>query len=422
MQMPLVLWIKKHLKRLVKRVHPELQATGDRFRFFPHGLFALFVGLYGLKNVLPILEQIQLIRTHLKYFGPAEDFSHLPVIFHIPGGVPQTVIGIIQILMSIGLLLRSRFAWFATGLLAFLSILVAVRQTPVPMLPLLMSLLLLAGLFLFRKSFDRSSLTTGTFFSLLSILLLTGYAVFGSFILGKGFSPPITSLVTAFYFSVITMATVGYGDIVPRTDDARLFVVSLVLFGITVFSAAISSVLIPLINERLKQVLIQEKSPMPRKGHYIIVGTSSLARSVYRELVLRKLPVTLIVPHEIREPPFDQADQVTGDPADGEILKKAGALDALAVLSLLEDDPENAFVVLATREIGSRARTVVSVRDRVNFSRIRSVSPDMILSPEMIGGELIAMALNNEKIDGESFFKKALFLDSRMSESEKPPA
>jgi voltage-gated potassium channel len=98
----------------------------------------------------------------------------------------------------------------------------------------------------------------------------------------------------------------------------------------------------------------------------------------------------------------------------------AGALDAQAILSLLDEDAENAFVVLAARDIGSKARTIVSVRSRANFSRIRSVSPDMILSPEMIGGELIAMALNNEKIDGDSFLRKALFLDRRMKEGTEP--
>ncbi len=383
--------------------------------FFPHGLLAAVVGLYGLKNVLPFLDQVKLIRTHLKNFGPAQDFSHLPTVFHIPGGIPQTIIGLVLLLMSVGLFLRSRFAWVITILLTFVSLAFLFRQAPHPFsLQFTSVLLLLIGLILARKSFDQSSLTTGSFFSLLSALLLMGYGIFGAFILGNGFSPPITNLVTAFYFAVITMATVGYGDIVPKTDDARLFVVSLVIFGITVFSAAISSVLIPLINERLKKVLIPEKPKMPRKNHYILVGTGSLARQVYHELTSRQLPVTLVVPHEYHDPPFEEADEVLGDPADGDTLKKAGALDAHAILALLEDDAENAFVVLAARDIGSKARTIVSVRSRSGFYRIRSVAPDMILSPEMIGGELIAMALNNEKIDGDAFIKKVLFLDDRM--------
>ena len=412
--------IRRRIVRLREWFERRIRGTPGGSWFFPHALLALVVGLYGFKNVLPLLDQIRVIQTHLRHFGPAQHFAHLPVVFHIPGGVPQTIIGLVQLLMSVGLFLRSRFAWVITVLLMAISLVVVLRQSPLPVLTLGLILLLLTGLLLARKSFDQSTVSTGSFFSLLSILLLMGYGIFGSFILGKGFTPPITSLVTAFYFAVITMATVGYGDIVPTTDDARLFVVSLVIFGITVFSASISSVLIPLINERLKKVLIPEKRKMPRKDHYILVGTGSLARHVYLELSSRNLPVTLIVSHPLEEAPFAGADQVVGDPTDGEVLKKAGALEAQAILALLEEDAENAFVVLAARDIGSRARTIVSVRSRASFSRIRSVSPDMILSPEMIGGELIAMALNNEKIDGESFLRKALFLDRRMQENSEP--
>jgi len=413
--------IRRRIVRIREWFERRIRRTPGGSWFFPHGLLAFIVGLYGFKNVLPLLDQIRIIQTHLKTFGPAQDFAHLPVVFHIPGGVPQTIIGLVQLLMSIGLLLRSRFAWVVTVLFSTLSLVVVLRQTPLSFVHLGFILLLLAGLLLARKSFDQSTVSTGSFFSLLSILLLMGYGIFGSFILGKGFTPPITSLITAFYFAVITMATVGYGDIVPTTDDARLFVVSLVIFGITVFSASISSVLIPLINERLKKVLIPEKRKMTRKNHYILVGTGSLARHVFQELSSRHLPVTLIVPHLLEEAPFAEADQVVGDPTDGEILKKAGAQEAQAILALLEEDAENAFVVLAARDIGSKARTIVSVRSRASFSRIRSVSPDMILSPEMIGGELIAMALNNEKIDGESFLRKALFLDKRMQGEPEAP-
>ncbi len=407
---------KGRIARAKKWLGQRLRRTPGESWFFPHGLLALVVGLYGFKNVLPLLDQVRLIRIYLQTFGPAQDFSHLPAVFHIPGGVPQTIIGLVQLLMSAGLLLRSRFAWVVTLLLTALSLVVVLKQTPLSFIQLGIVFLLLAGLILTRKWFDQSTVSTGSFFSILSILLLMGYGIFGSFILGKGFTPPITSLMTAFYFAVITMATVGYGDIVPTTDDARLFVVSLVLFGITVFSASISSVLIPLINERLKKVLTPEKRKMLRKNHYILVGTGTLARHVYQEFSSRNLPVTIIVPKEIHEPPFEEADEIVGDPSDGEILKKAGAMDAQAILALLEEDAENAFVVLAARDIGSKARTIVSVRSKASFSRIRSVSPDMILSPEMIGGELIAMALNNEKIDGDSFLRKALFLDRRMKE------
>ncbi len=398
-------WLKKRIRR-----------TPGESWIFPHGLLAILVGLLGLRNVLPLFEQIHIIQYSLATFGPAEDFAHLPGIFHIPGGVSKTIIGLVQILMSVGLLLRSRMIWTIVLLMTMLTVTIDLFQRPLPHFSLVFAVLLLGALILFRKTFDQSSLAIGTFLSVLSILLLMGYGIFGSFILGKGFVPPIQSLTTAFYFAIITMATVGYGDIVPRTDDARLFVVSLVILGITVFSASLSSVIIPMMNDRIKRALLPEKKMPTRKNHTILVGTGPLARSTYQELTARNYPVTIITPHEISDPPFAGCDQVIGDPADGEVLRRAGVIDAQAIISLLDEDAENAFVVLAARDTGSKAKTVVSVRSRANFTRIRTVNPDMILAPDLIGGELIAMALNDEKIDGETYFRKALFMDPRIKE------
>ena len=76
---------------------------------------------------------------------------------------------------------------------------------------------LLAALLASYAWFDRSSLAASTLFAITSALLLLIYAVFGSLYLGNQFSPPIKDPVTALYYSVVTMGTVGYGDITPRS-------------------------------------------------------------------------------------------------------------------------------------------------------------------------------------------------------------
>ena len=148
---------------------------------------------------------------------------------------------------------------------------------------------------------------------------------------------------------------------------------------------------------------------MSRKNHYVLVGTGGLAANVFAELTDRNFPVTLIVNRRMEDPPWNAVDQVVGDPADTEVLKKAGIMEARALLSLLDNDGENAFVVLAARASGTEAKTVVSVRDRVNLARIRSVRPDMILAMDVIGAQILGMALSGEPVDGDQLLKKALF-------------
>lgn len=418
--------IKRGIGRLSKQYRTLLDALDLRsrrwegghlrklspHRWFPHVPLALGLGVFGYRNIHPLIRQIGLLREGSIHYGPVQEFSALPAFFHDLTKGPHSIIGIVEILMSLGLLFRSRFAWSVGLVLSGASLAILVQKTHGILFPrALGNLLILLGLLVFRKDFSRSNLATGTLFSLISIVLLFGYAVFGAYLMGNGFNPPIRSLVTAFYFSVVTMSTVGYGDIVPRTDDARMFVLSVIIMGISVFMASLSTVILPVMNERVQHLLMGGKKKMVRKDHYILVGTGGLAYNAFMELSRRNLSVTLVVDRTRTEPPWNLADQVEGDPADTETLKKAGIMDARALISLLDNDGENAFVVLAARETGSRSKTIVSVRDRVNLARIKSVRPDMILAMDVIGAEILGMALSGEPIDGDQLLKRILFVD-----------
>lgn len=414
--------VRRMLRRMVVAV-PLLKASWRqklmhslaRFRpglWFPHIPLALGLGMFGYRNIHPLLREIGRLRSGTEHYGPVQEFRALPEFFHDLTKGPHSIIGLLEILMAVGLLFRSRFAWSVALVLVGASLGILLHQTGGEVsLRAAGDLLLLVGLLVFRTDFSRSNLATGTLFSVISIILLFGYAIFGAYILGKGFSPPIESLVTAFYFSVVTMSTVGYGDIIPKTDDARMFVVSLIIMGISVFTASLSTVVLPLMNERVQHLLMGGRRKMIRKNHYILVGTGGLAANVFGELKERNLSVTLIVDHKRDLPPWNEADQVEGDPADTETLKEAGIMDANALISLLENDGENAFVVLAAREAGSSAKTIVSVRDRVNLARIRSVRPDMILAMDVIGAQILGMALSGEPVDGNRLLEKVLFTD-----------
>jgi voltage-gated potassium channel len=107
----------------------------------------------------------------------------------------------------------------------------------------------------------------------------------------------------------------------------------------------------------------------------------------------------------------ENADIVEGDATNREILEEAGIVQAKFVLAIRLDDPENAFIVLAVKEISdSQARTVAVVNNTENIEKIRSVKPDLVLSPQLLGAELLARALNGESMEGnvvsELFFSK----------------
>jgi voltage-gated potassium channel len=136
-----------------------------------------------------------------------------------------------------------------------------------------------------------------------------------------------------------------------------------------------------------------------RKNHFLIVGASPIAHSVYDGLRKRGYSVTVLIPQSVPNNYPEDADLVVGDPSDTATLKRAAADTARAVLALRTDDAENAFTVLAIRELAPQVRTVALVNESRNLQRLRLLKPDIVFSPQQLAGELLARTLNDETID-----------------------
>jgi voltage-gated potassium channel len=106
-------------------------------------------------------------------------------------------------------------------------------------------------------------------------------------------------------------------------------------------------------------------------------------------------------------------DVLIGDATTLDVLKEAGLEQAQYLLALKDDDAENAFIILAAKELAgsSSVKTVSVVNESVHLSKIQRVHPDIIFSPQMLGSEILTRTLAGEVIDG-SVIMKLFFSDS----------
>ncbi len=340
-----------------------------------------------------------------------------------PGLLPPLLIGIGMLTMAFGLLWRSRLAWTMALLLAATGAAsMLFGHHPNAHLLLGYFVLLLALLGFAWRQFDRASVTASTLFALTSVVMLILYATFGTYYLGADFKPRVTDLVSALYYAMVTMSTVGYGDITPQTTEAKLFAVSVIVLGVAVFATSLTAVIAPLVTRSLQRIVSHKGVRMQRENHFVVIGNTPLATNTWRELARRGHPVTRIVRQEPESSPPDEVDLVVGDPSDSDVLRKAGADKAQAVLAMLDDDSENAFVVLAVRELAGSARTVAAVNDAHHMGRVQLVQPDVVIAPQILGGELAAMLLTGEKISADFVMQRVFQQGSDSHEPATPAA
>ncbi len=379
----------QRLRILMRRINSRVR--GDTW--FPHvplGILTALGGIWLLQADLgtrwvPLLARLVHGRSEIS-----------------PGFVPPLLIGVGMLIMAIGLLLRSRLAWLMALLLAATaaaSMFFGVHPNGHLLLVYFIAVLVL--LLLGWRQFDHSSVAASTLFALTSVIMLLMYATFGAYYLGGDFSPHIDNLTTALYFAMVTMSTVGYGDITPKTSDAMLFTVSVIILGVAVFATSLTAVIAPMVSHSLQRIVHRKGPRMKRENHFVLIGASPLANNTWRELERRGQPVTRIVHDAGRIESGAQIDLVVGDPGSVAVLREAGADKATAILAMLDDDSENAFVILAARELGGSARTVAAVNDANHMERIRLVQPNVVIAPQILGGELAAMLLCGEKITSE---------------------
>lgn len=381
---------------------------------FPlHWLLAVLVAINGFVLLQPGMQAVQQIgvdRWHdwislqaldvfLESFGLIE--------------VPRLMLGAGLQIMALGLIFRARIAWTFSLVLLLGTGGFFLWFTDGHLTLALYTFMLVALLLVSWRRFDRSSLIAGGLFALISVASLLIYAIFGSLYLGQEFNPPITDGTTAFYFSIVSMSTVGFGDITPQTGEARLFTSSVIILGITVFATSVSAIAGPILSGNIKRLVSGRIHRSMRKNHIIIAGITPLAHSVYEALRNQGNDVTVIVTPDAAHPYPHDADVMTEDASDPATLKLAGADKARYILALRADDAENAFIVLAAREVkGANTQCVALVNNATHLNKIRQVAPDIVFSLQSLGTEILSRTISGEPIDNQ-LITQLLFPDAK---------
>ena len=238
---------------------------------------------------------------------------------------------------------------------------------------------------LIRKNF--------TLLGLLSGVLIIGAS--GYYIIGQGHY----SLVDCLYMTVITILTIGYGEIIDMAHNpgGRIFTMIIAFSGIGIATYALSNITSLMVEGRLKDIFWRnrmEREIKKLKGHYIICFAEAVGLYVAHELQVTKRPFVIV---EMEKEKIEKAMKafpeglwVEGDPTDSDTLLKAGIQEAAGLFSVAAEDHLNLVICLTAKQIQPSLRIVSRCRDLKNVEKIKKAGADSVVSPAFIGGLRIA--------------------------------
>ncbi len=201
--------------------------------------------------------------------------------------------------------------------------------------------------------------------------------------------------IDSLYMTVITVATVGYGEVGPLDDTAKLFAVFLILtsLGVIGFSlSVITEYIVSNSNPKLIEYKKIQKMISTLEDHVIICGYGRNGKQVAKKLHAHNRPF-LIIEHEkeiIDKYQSIDRPMLLGDAIEDNVLKQAGIYKANCLISTLPEDAGNLFIVLSARQMNKSLKIISRASKTSSYKKLRLAGADNVIMPDSIGGDHMA--------------------------------
>ncbi len=257
----------------------------------------------------------------------------------------------------------------------------------------------------------RRFIWSSTFLLAILVIGTIGYWFIG----GKQYS-----FVDTLYMTVITIATIGFGEIIDLSGNpgGRLFTIFIAVCGIGVLTYVVTNLTGLVVEGELTESFRRrkmEKIINNYKGHFIVCGFGAIGSYISSELYSsRRQYVIVDANKEIVEKALQSLpDQIIleGDATNNTTLLKAGIERAKGLFAVTGDDNQNLVISLTAKQVNPRVRVIARCSDIRNEEKVRRAGADAVVSPGFIGGLRMTSEMTKPTV--------VSFLDMMMREKDK---
>lgn len=212
----------------------------------------------------------------------------------------------------------------------------------------------------------------------------------------SGYSEPLT-FVDAVYYSTVSLSTVGYGDITPVTQQARIINILVITPIRFVFLFLLVGTTLSVLTEKSRLTIQIQRWRKRLRNHTVVVGYGTKGRSAVAALLADGVPPEQIVVVDTEPQSLELANShglvtVQGSATKAEVLKLAGVTRARAVVVAPNMDDTAVLVTLSVREIAPSATIVASVRESENVHLLRQSGADSVVISSETAGRMLGLA------------------------------
>jgi len=220
--------------------------------------------------------------------------------------------------------------------------------------------------------------------------------------LGFGLLEPLT-LLDSLYLTVMTMATVGYGDVHPLSRGGRSFAIVFMLVSVAVVGFLLSTAIQALVQSEIVAAYGQRRryrEISKLRNHFIICGAGRVGARIIRELQRREEPFIVVERDQQQVANLIEEDVLVlvRDATLEETLRDAGVEHARALATCLPDDADNVYVVLTARGLNDDLHIVARAIEAQAEPKLIRAGANRVISPVIIGSQRMVQALTKPAV------------------------
>ncbi len=206
------------------------------------------------------------------------------------------------------------------------------------------------------------------------------------------------SALDALYMTVITLATVGYGEVHPVSDVGHVYTIILIITGVGFFLYVAGAVIQFMVEGRVRLLLGRrrlDRKIARMKHHYILCGYGRIGKVICSKLLQDNRPVVVIDQNAGLVETLDGLGftYLCGDATDEDVLLKAGIHQARALIAALGTDTDNVFLVLTGRQLSPELHIIARAGTEQAKAKLTAAGANTVESPYEIGAASMAQRI-----------------------------
>lgn len=230
------------------------------------------------------------------------------------------------------------------------------------------------------------------------------------------------TFLDSLYMTIITMTTVGFGEIHPLNEHEKIFTIFLILISIVVYAYSVTALSEYLVNGNLLQLLklrkVQQKI-QKLNNHTIVCGYGRNGKQAVIKLQNFNMPCVVIEKDKelIEQLERDNILYVEGDATQDESIQKAAVHHAKSLITALASDADNLFVVLSARQMNKNMIIISRASNESSINKLKIAGANNIIMPDKIGGmHMASLVVTPDLVE---FVDKLAMLDKSSTNLEE---